>query len=239
MRQWTAQGRENLGVTGRIAVICLTAIMLAAVSMSGAFAAQDAADNSASASANASVPPRAHKLLTLPAKEWLDKEGVAKSAAPSAAKTGNSFEDYANSAVGTIRDQIVALASAIPDLPNEFKRAAARVIAVDPDSGRGQVFLDLGIFGDRNYVATRRVAAEAEALLNLAIFGAFAFGAQWLFRKMTGRVRRRLGGFPRETVKDRLRIIGARLSLTFGVIIAFVLGGLGPFPALALDPVRP
>jgi small-conductance mechanosensitive channel len=55
---------------------------------------------------------------------------------------------------------------------------------------------------------------------------------------MTRRFRRRLAGFPRETVTDRLRIIGARFSLTFGVIIAFVLGGLGPFLALDWDPVR-
>jgi hypothetical protein len=39
-----AHARENLGVVGRLAAICLTAIMLAAASMSGAFAAQDAAE---------------------------------------------------------------------------------------------------------------------------------------------------------------------------------------------------
>src|SRR5208282_1895510 len=209
-----AHARENLGVAGRIAAIYLTAIMLAAASMSGAFAAQDAAANSAPASGDGALPPKANELLTLLAKEWLDKQGVAKSAAPSAAQTGNSFEDYVNSAAGTTHDQIVALASAIPDLPNEFERAAARVTAVDPDAGKGQV------------------------LLNLGIFGAFGFGAQWLFRKMTGRVRRRLDGLPMETVKDRLRLIAARFALAFGVIAAFILGGLGPFLALDWDPVR-
>jgi len=233
-----AHARENLGVAGRIAAICLTAIMLAAASMSGAFAAQDAAANSAPASGDGALPPKANELLTLLAKEWLDKQGVAKSAAPSAAQTGNSFEDYVNSAAGTTHDQIVALASAIPDLPNEFERAAARVTAVDPDAGKGQVLLDLGIFGDRYYVVTRRLAAEAQAFLNLAVFGAFGFGAQWLFRKMTGRVRRRLDGLPMETVKDRLRLIAARFALAFGVIAAFILGGLGPFLALDWDPVR-
>ena len=129
------------------------------------------------------------------------------------------------------------LARAIPDLPNEFERTAARVTAVDPDSGRGQVLLDLGIFGDRYKVATRRLAAEAQALLNLAVFGAFGFGAEWLFRKMTGRVRRRLDGLPMETVKDRLRVIAARFAFAFGAIAAFVLGGLGPFLALDWDPI--
>jgi moderate conductance mechanosensitive channel len=234
----STHARENLGVAGRIAAICLTAIMLAAASMSGAFAAQDAAANSAPASGNAALPPKANELLTLLAKEWLNKQGVANSAAPSAAQTGNSFQDYVNSAAGTIHNQIVALARAIPYLPNEFERATARVTAVDPDSGKGQVFLDLGIFGDRYYVATRRLAAEAQSLLNLAVFGAFSFGALWLFRKMTGRVRRRLGGLPRETVKDRLRVIAARSALALGEIVAFVLGSLGPFLALDWDPVR-
>ena len=234
----TTHAREKLGVAGRIAAICLTAIMLAALSMSGAFAAQDSPANSAPASGNAALPPKANELLTSLAKEWLDKQGVAKSAAPSAAQTGNSFEDYANSTAGTIHDQIVALALTIPDLPNEFERAAARVTAIDPDSGKGQVFLHLGIFGDRYYVATRRLAAEAQALLNLAVFGAFSFGALWLFRKMTGRVRRRLGGLPMETVKDRLRVIAARFALALGEIAAFVLGSIGPFLALDWDPVR-
>src|SRR5271169_3784524 len=233
-----AHARENLGVAGRIAAICLTAIMLAAASMSGAFAAQDAAANSAPANGDGALPPKAHELLTLLAQAWLKEQGVTKSATPLAQQTSNSFEDYVNSAAGAIHDQIVALASAIPVLPNEFERAAARVTAVDPDAGKGQVLLDLGIFGDRYYVVTRRLAAEAQAFLNLAVFGAFGFGAQWLFRKMTGRVRRRLDGLPMETVKDRLRLIAARFALAFGVIAAFILGGLGPFLALDWDPVR-
>ena len=129
----STHARENLGVAGRIAAICLTAIMLAAASMSGAFAAQDAAANSAPASGNAALPPKANELLTLLAKEWLNKQGVANSAAPSAVQTGNSFQDYVNSAAGTIHNQIVALARAIPYLPNEFERATARVSAIDPE----------------------------------------------------------------------------------------------------------
>ena len=138
------------------------------------------------------------------------------------------------------RSTIRSLRSPAPSrkCPPSSERAAARVTAIDPDSGRGQVLLDLGIFGDRYKVATRRVAAEAQALFNLAIFGAFGFGAQWLFRKMTGRVRRRLDGLPMDTVKDRLRVIAGRFALAFGVIAAFVLGGLGPFLALDWDPVR-
>jgi len=227
--------RENLGVVARPAGICLAAILLAAVPLSGVFAA---AANPAPASGDGALPPKIHDLLTLLAQEWLDKQGEAKSAAPSTQQTGNSFEDYANSSFGAIHDHLVARAGAIPDLPNEFERAAARVTAIDAEYGRGQVFLKLGIFGDRYKVATRRLAAEAQALLNLAIFGAFGFGAQWLFKKMTGKVRRRLDGLPMETVNDRLRVIATRFALAFGVIAAFILGSLGPFLALDWDPAR-
>lgn len=233
----TTQVWENLGVSGRIAAICLMAIMPTGVSMSGAFAAQDAA-NPAPTSGDAALEPKAHELLTLLAKEWLDKEGAPKTAAPSAAVTDDSFADYVNSDAGAIHDQIVTLIRAIPNLPQEFKRAAARATAVDPDSGRGQVFLDLGIFGDRYHVATRRLAATAQSLLNLAVFAAFSFGAEWLFRKLTARVRRRLGGLPMATVKDRLRVIAARFALAFGAIAGFVLGGLGPLFGLDWDPVN-
>ena len=230
--------REKLAAAGRGAAICLAAIMLAAVPMSRTFAAQPAAASTTPPAGEKAASPKIRALMTSLAEEWLEEQGIAKPAAAPAQHTDPSFEDYVNSGAGAIHDQIVALASAIPDLPNEFERAAARVTAIDADSGRGQVFLDLGIFGDRYKVATRRLAAEAQALLNLAVFVAFGFGAEWLFRKMTGRVRRHLDGLPMETVNDRLRVIAARFALAFGVIAAFVLGSLGPFLALDWDPVR-
>ena len=234
------QDWKNHGAARRAAAIRVAAIILAVVPMSGAFAAQPAAASATPiAGEKATASPKIRALITLLAEQWLEEQGVAKSAAaPSVQQTEPSFADYVNSAAGAIHGQIVALARAVPDLPNEFGRAAARVTAVDPDSGRAQVLLDLGIFGDRYYVATRRRAAEAQGLLNLAIFGAFGFGAEWLFRKVTGRVRRRLDGLPMETVKDRLRVIAARFALAFGAIAVFVLGSLGPFLALDWDPVR-
>ena len=230
--------RENHRAAGRAAAICLAATILTAGPMSGVVAAQQAAANPASASGDGALPPKAHELLTLLAEEWLAKQGEAKSAAPLAQQTDNSLANYVNSGFGAIHDQIVALARAIPDLPNEFELAAARITAIDADFDQATTLLELGIFGDRYYVATRRLAAEARVLLNLAILGAFSFGAQWLFRKMIGTARRRLDGLPIETVKDRLRLIAARFALAFGEIAAFVLGSLGPFLALDWDPVR-
>jgi hypothetical protein len=187
----------------------------------------------------AATSPKVHELATALAQEWLKEQGAAKTAAvPSAQQTGNSFEDYVNSDADAIHDQIVALAGAIPGLPHEFERAAARVTAIDPDSGRGQVFLNLGIFGDRYYVAARRLAAEAHTFLNLVIFGVCSFGAQWLFGKMMGRARRRLEVLPMVTVTDRLRVIAARFAFDFGAIVTFALGGLGPPLGLDWDPAR-
>jgi small-conductance mechanosensitive channel len=224
---YDAQG--IIGVTGRAVAILFVAMSLATMLSCGAFAAEQAA----------AVSPKVHELATALAQEWLKEKGVANSAsAPAVQQTGKSFGDYANSSADAIREQIMALAGAIPGLPHEFVRAAGRVTAIDPDSGRGQVFLDLGIFGDPYMVATRRLAAEAQTLLHLTVFGMCAFCARWLYRKMTVNVRRRLDELPMETVKDRLRVIAARFTLALGVIAAFVLGSLGPLLVLDWDPVR-
>jgi moderate conductance mechanosensitive channel len=224
------EGKRIVGVAGLAAAISLGAIILATMGSCGALAAP--------ASQTAATSPKAHELLTLLAQEWLEEQGLAKPAAPAAQKTDTSVEDNLNSDAGAIHDQIMALAGAIPDLPNEFERAAARISAFDPDSGRAQFLLKLGIFGDRWKVATRLLAQRVQLFLKLAIVAAFGFGAQWLFRKMTGRVRGRLDGLPMDTVKDRLRVIAMRVALAFGVIAAFVLGSLGPFLTLDWDPVR-
>jgi small-conductance mechanosensitive channel len=221
--------RKIIAVTGRAITILLVAMSLATVLPCGAFAAEQ----------EAAASSKVHELATLLAVELLKEQGTTKATAgPPAQQTNNSLEDYANSSLDAIHDQIIALARAIPDLPHEFGRAVERITAIDADSGRGQVFLDLGIFGDPYYVATRRRAAEAHALLNLALFGAFGFGAQWLFGKITEGVRRRLDGFPMDTANDRLRVITTRFALAFGAIAAFVLGSFVPLLARDWDPIR-
>jgi small-conductance mechanosensitive channel len=221
--------RKIIAVTGRAITILLVVMRLATVLPCSAFAAEQ----------EPAVSSKVHELATLLAVELLKEQGAARpTAGPPAQETNNSLEDYANSSLDAIHDQIVALARAIPDLPHEFGRAVERITAIDADSGRGQVFLDLGIFGDPYYVATRRRAAEAYALLNLALFGTFGFGAQWLFRKMTERVRRRLDGLPIDTANDRLRVITTRFILAFGAIAAFVLGSFVPLLARDWDPIR-
>jgi hypothetical protein len=132
------KGKRIIRAGGLAAAIALGAVIFATVPVSGAVAAEQAA---------AAASPKVHDLLTSLAEEWLKEQGAAQPVAAPAQHTGGSAEDYLNSAAGAIHGQIMALARAIPDLPGEFEDAAARITAIDPDSGRGQVLLDLGIFG--------------------------------------------------------------------------------------------
>ena len=116
----------------------------------------------------------------------------------------NSVSHYFDSRVGTIREHILALIAAVPDLPKQFGRAVALVSA------------DLG---DRGRI---------EVLLLLAVFVGLGFGVEWLFRKATQKTRHRLDGLPMETVDARLRLVAARLAFAFGAVVAFALGSLGP-----------
>src|SRR5208282_4558668 len=123
-------------------------------------------------------------------------------------------EDYLSSSAGSIHEQIVALARAIPNLPYEFERAGARLTAVHGEYGR------------------------AKAFFNLAVFVVLGFGAEWLFGMMTRRARRRLDALPIETANDRLRLVALRFALALGTVAAFALGSLGPLLALDWDPAR-
>src|SRR4029077_707679 len=108
-----------------------------------------------------------------------------------------------DSRASAIHAQIVGLARPIPDLPNQFRQAVARDRAINAEYGRGG------------------------ALLTVAVFAAFGFGAEWLFRKMTGRVRRRFDELSIETANDRLRLIAVRLAFGVGMIAAFAFGSVG------------
>jgi moderate conductance mechanosensitive channel len=212
-----------------ILAICLAAIILAAVPMSGVFAAQHAAANLAPASGDGAAAARIHELLTLLAdpkanelltlladpkvQEWLEEQDGAKAVAGSAQQTDNSVEDYLSSRGGAIHEHVVALAGAIPGLPNQFEESAAADSAVHGEYGR------------------------AWAFFNVAVFAALGFGAEWLFRKMTERARRRVDGLPMETVNDRLHLVAVRFVLTLGAVAAFALGSIGPFLALDWDPI--
>jgi len=201
----------------RIAAICVAAFVFAVGSLPGAFAAQPAIGKSA-AKAEDTTSAKVHDLLTLLAdpkvQDWLEQQGKAKAAAESGQETADtSISHVFDVHLGAIREHIVALAAALPDLPNQFERAEAHVQADLGDRGRAKI------------------------LLHLAVFVALGFGVEWLFRKATQGIRARLDIHPLDTVHDRLRVVAARFAFAFGLLVAFAIGSVGPFLALDWAPL--
>ena len=222
------EGKPINGAARQVVAIWLATVIIAIGPLCAAHAAQHTAAM-ATTGEGAATPPEIHELLTLLAdpknrelltllanpkiQKWLEEQGETKAAAGSAQETDNSVEDYLNSQAGAIREQIVGLARAIPDLPNQFERAAARYSAVHGEHGR------------------------AWALFYLAIFGALGFGAEWLFRRVTRRIHAPIDSHPLETVRDRLHVVAARFAFAVGRVAAFALGSVGLFLALDWNPI--
>jgi len=200
----------------RAAAICLAAVILTTISPSGGFAAtQKATKPSTSEEA---TPKQIQDLMTLLAdpkvRDWLERESKAEAAQARASDTeASSISHELDAHLGAIREHIVALGVALPKLPDELGHAAGLVTA------------DLGTYG------------RAKELLLLAVFVALGFGVEWLFRKVTGRIRARLDGLPLATVNDRLRIVAVRLAFAVGLVAAFALGSVGAFLAFDWPPL--
>jgi moderate conductance mechanosensitive channel len=194
------------------AAICLAAVILATMSPSGGIAATP--KGAQPSTSEEATPKQIQELMTLLAdpkvRYWLERESKAEAAREREANAEtDSVSHYFDSRVGAIREHIVALAAAVPDLPNQIGRAHSLVSA------------DLGNRG------------RIEGLLLLAVFVGLGFGVEWLFRKATRRIRRHLDDHPMETVNDRLRVVALRFVFAVGLVAAFALGSVGAF--LALD----
>src|SRR5207253_5259619 len=158
------------------------------------------------------------ELMTLLAdpkvREWLEQESKAEAAQARAADAeATSISHEFDSRVGAIREHIVALGAALPDLPKQIEHA------------HGLVSADLGDHG------------RVEGLSLLAVFVVLGFGVEWLFRRATARIRAHLDGLPVATVNDRLRIVAVRFAFAVGLVAAFALGSVGAFLALDWPPL--
>ena len=177
------EAKRIIGIAALAAAVSLGAILFSALPTRSVLAAPTAADK-------ATASPKVRALATSLAEEWLKEQGVAIPAAAAPVQHADpSFEDYLNSAAGAVHGQIMDLARAAPDLPGELEQAAARITAIDPDAGRGQALLDLGILGDSYMVATRRVAAQVQAFRDCTS----RFGRRWrlVHTSSSGRERHR------------------------------------------------
>jgi small-conductance mechanosensitive channel len=200
----------------RAAAICLAAVIVTTISPAGGFAA---AQKGTKPSANGeATPQKIQDLMTLLAdpkvRDWLEQESKAEASQARASDAeASSISHELDTHLGAIRDHIVALGIALPELPDELGHAA------------GLVNAELGSHG------------RAKALLLLAVFVALGFGVEWLFRKTTETIRRRLDEHPLETVNDRLRVVASRFAFAVGVVAAFALGSVGAFLSLDWPPL--
>jgi small-conductance mechanosensitive channel len=210
------QGKSIAGAARHIAAICLGALIFAIAPLSCAVAAQPA--KSAAATEAETTPAKVRELLTLltdpKVQQWLEKEGKAQAASGSTQESVEvSISHYFDGQLGAVRTHIMALAAAVPDLPNQFQRGSRLVTA------------DLGEGG------------RTGALLLLAVFVVLGFGVEWLFRRATRRIRVRLDSLPLETVSHRLRVVAARFAFAVGMLLAFAIGSVGAFLAFEWPPL--
>src|SRR5215813_9583232 len=202
----------------RAAVACVASTVLTAMLLSPGYAAQHGGVKPATPESEQATPKKIQGLMTLLAdpkvRDWLEQESKAEAAQEKASDPEtSSVSHYFDTRVAAVREHIVALGIALPDLPNQIERGAALVSA------------DLGNHG------------RLKALSLVAVFVALGFGVEWLFRKATGRMRARLDGLPLATVNDRLRIVALRFAFAVGLVAAFAVGSVGAFLALDWPPL--
>jgi moderate conductance mechanosensitive channel len=205
------------GAGARVAAIWLLTLMFWIAPQPVALAAKSAV-TSAAPTGDETASPKIHEFLTLLAdpkvQEWLEKQGTAKTAAGSASDSAEiSVSHELDTHLTAVREHMVALAAALPDLPLQFERASSRVNAELGQGGR------------------------ARALLLLVGFVGLGFGVEWLFRKAIQGVRAKVDALPTQTIGDRLRIVGARIGFALGVLAAFAIGSVGAFLAFDWTPL--
>jgi moderate conductance mechanosensitive channel len=205
--------RRAIGTVGRVAVVGLAALTLWTAPHTAALAAKAAGASAAAAGEEEATSPKIREFLTLLAdpkvQEWLEKQGEAKAAASAEGETDGSISHALDNHLGAMREHMIALGAALPDLPNQFEQGSARVSAELGHGGR------------------------ARALLLLTVFVGLGFGLEWLFRKATQGVRVRLDALSLDTVGNRLRVVAARFAFAFGVVAVFAVGSVGA--CLAVD----
>jgi small-conductance mechanosensitive channel len=207
-----------IGTAARVAAIWLVALTLWTAPHTAAVAAKAAGKSAAAAGDEGATSPKIREFLILLAdpkvQEWLEKQGEAKATAESAAgEADNSISHELGSHLGAIREHMIGLGAALPDLPNQIERTSARITAELGHNGR------------------------TRALLLLAVFVGLGFGLDWLFRKATQGIRARLDGLSLDTVGNRLRVVAARFAFACGVVAVFAIGSIGAFLAFDWPPL--
>ena len=209
----------EIAITGtlkRVAVALFAATLLATVPVSSAPAATAKAGRPVASTKSEATPEKIQQLMALLAdpkvRDWLEQESKAEAASEQAV-TEESVSQALDGRLAAMREHIVALGAAVPDLPNQFER------------GHDLVTNDLGERG------------RTKAMLLLVVFVGLGVSVEWLFRKATQRARSHLDTLPSETVRERLHIVALRFAFAVGLVVAFALGSIGPFLAFDWPPL--
>ncbi len=199
----------------RSAIIRLLAALVVAGLFAGTSAA--AAQDTTTAPTQATQPAvqRFLDLLADPAvRDWLAQQNIAGKTVTTPGPTADAVDAAASPShdlaarLEAIRRHTAALVAALPALPDEFRRAGATLYLEVKERGPLKILL-------------------------LALgFAALGFGAEWLLRRATARVRERIGAAQPGTVGERLRLIGLRFADGLGLVMMFALGSIGAFLAL-------
>ena len=137
---------------------------------------------------------------------WLKEQHTSATTTPTAtAEAHQSPADFMSDRVEGVREHIVAMTDALPDLPQQFVQA-------------GNVFRD-----------KMEGRSPRHILILLGVFVALGFGAEALFYGVTRRIRRHLDEHPVETVGDRVQLVAERAGFAFGLVAAFAIGSIGAF----------
>jgi hypothetical protein len=180
------------------------AIFLALLIMLQPSAAQDGP-------APATLPPQVIELLDLlrdPAvAAWIEAQGdaggraVAQAATPAAATPSA----YLAARLVAVRQHLLDLATAIPDLPRQLQDAGTTLAAEIEHRGSGHL------------------------LFLIFLFVALGLAAEGLFRRLTADIAQWILNLQQQTVGQRLIAAGMRLGYGMVMILAFAAGSIGTF----------
>jgi small-conductance mechanosensitive channel len=161
-------------------------------------------------------PPQVQQLLQLlqdPAvRTWIDEQQKppAPATVPGAEPTAS---EIMMQRITGLRERLAALASAVPQLPDEFRNASDRLLG--ELQGRGPLAVLFLIIG----------------------FLALGAGAEWLFRRLTRPSGDRIATKPVTTKSERLHAIALGFVFNLAGIAIFAVGSIGAFLAFDWPPL--
>jgi small-conductance mechanosensitive channel len=168
-----------------------------------------------SAAAGPQIPPKVGELIDLlqdPAvRQWLEKQQAMPAPAPAEQESG--LTRFAANRIDAVQKHFGGMAAALPQLPSEFSKAAARLRS------------EIGQHG------------IAKLVFWLAVFAGLGWGARWLYWRWTAGLRNWLNTARMDSTAERLLALGVRSICLLGRVVAFAIGSIGAFMLFGWPPM--